>query len=144
MFQPQPFSKDFIYLFLERGNRREKERERNTDVRNIDRLFFIHAPGGERTRHPGMCPNWGSNQQPFALQNNAQPTEPHQSGLASTLAPLEPHPLQKPGSQSLSPRSGDTPDRSNPDAYPKFAMSQARFVQAVLFGISKAHSLREP
>ena len=26
------FLKDFIYLFLERGERREKERERNTDV----------------------------------------------------------------------------------------------------------------
>ena len=26
------FFKDFIYLFLERGKRREKERERNIDV----------------------------------------------------------------------------------------------------------------
>ena len=30
---------------------------------------------------PGMCPAGESNQPPFALQDYAQPTEPHQSGL---------------------------------------------------------------
>ena len=32
------FSKDFIYLFLERGEGREKERERNIDVREKHQL----------------------------------------------------------------------------------------------------------
>ena len=52
------FIKDFIYLFLERGEGREKERERNSSVRNIDRLPHVHAPteglslGGMKPNHP--------------------------------------------------------------------------------------------
>ena len=41
------FFKDFIYLFLERGEGREKERERNINV-------WL----------PFACPNWGAGQQP--------------------------------------------------------------------------------
>ena len=55
---------DFIYLFLERGGRREKERERNIDVRerNINRLPLIRTSSGEKTRNPGMCLDQESNQ----------------------------------------------------------------------------------
>ena len=50
------FLKDFIYLFLERGEGRERERERNMDL-----LFLVHAPTGDRTCNPGLCPDWESN-----------------------------------------------------------------------------------
>ena len=40
-----PFlKKDFIYLFLERGEGREREREKNIDVRNIGQLPLLRAP----------------------------------------------------------------------------------------------------
>ena len=75
------FFKDFIYLFLERGEEREKEWERNFGRLPLERTL-----------------NWGPNPQPsyvsqpeikqpgcnlelLALQDNAQPTEPHWSGL---------------------------------------------------------------
>ena len=44
--------------------------------RNIAR-----AVSKDQTRNPGLCPDQESNQQPFALWDDAQPTEPHQSGL---------------------------------------------------------------
>lgn len=49
--------------------------------RNTDWLSITHTPAGDQTHSPGPCPVWESNQQPFTLQNNEQPTEPHQSGL---------------------------------------------------------------
>ena len=46
-----------FYLFLERGERRERERERN-----INQLPLRCALTWDRTRDPGMCPdqelNW--------------------------------------------------------------------------------------
>ena len=50
------FFKDFIYLFLERGDEREKERERNIDVRNIDQLLLSDASRMHR--------DWELNPQP--------------------------------------------------------------------------------
>ena len=38
-------------------------------------------PTRDLTQNPGVCPDWESNQQPFALLYDAQPTKPHQSGL---------------------------------------------------------------
>ena len=38
-------------------------------------------PTGDLAHNPGMCPDWGSNQRPFALEAGAQSTEPHQPGL---------------------------------------------------------------
>ena len=60
------FKKDSIYLFLERGEGREKERERNMDAWELplDRL----PPTGDLARNPGMCSAWKSNQWPFTLQ----------------------------------------------------------------------------
>ena len=76
------FLKDFIYLFSERREGREKERERNTD--QIGCLLFA-LPIWGRTRNLGLCPNQESNQQPFALQDDAQLTEPHWSGLIERI-----------------------------------------------------------
>ena len=65
----------FIYLFLERGKGREKEGEKHRLVASHRQLTW------DRMYNPGMFPNWESNQWPFTLQDNAQPTEPHRPGL---------------------------------------------------------------
>ena len=70
------FLKYFIYLFLERGEGREKERERN-----IDHLIAsCIPPTGDLACNPGMCPDWDLNLWPFGLWDNTQPTELYQSG----------------------------------------------------------------
>ena len=37
-------------------------------------------PTGHLACHPGMCPDWELNQQPFGSQAGAPSTEPHQPG----------------------------------------------------------------
>ena len=69
----QPFFKDCIYLFLERGKGREEERERNISV-----WLPLTPPTGDLANNPGMCPDWELNQQPFGSQASTQSTEPHQ------------------------------------------------------------------
>ena len=71
----------FIYLFLEGGEGREKERERNINVW----LPLAHPLLGDLFCNPGMCPDWESNQRPFGLQVSAQSTEPHWPGLKKTV-----------------------------------------------------------
>ena len=75
------FFKDFYLFILERGEGREKKRERNIDVRNIHQLNLVHAPTGEQTCNLGMCPDWESNQRPFTFWDDPKLTEPHGSGL---------------------------------------------------------------
>ena len=43
-----------IYLFLERGEGREKER-------NINVWLPLASPTGDLACNPGMCPDWESN-----------------------------------------------------------------------------------
>ena len=70
------FLKDFIYLFLERREWREKERKRKHQC-----VVASHAsPTGDLARNPGMCRGWESNWQPLGLQACAQSTELHQPG----------------------------------------------------------------
>ena len=59
------FFKIYLFIFRERGREGEREREKDTWI--------------PHTHNPGMCPDQESNQQPFALQDDAQPTEPHRS-----------------------------------------------------------------
>ena len=68
------FFKKIIYLFLERGEGREKDMERNIKVRNIDWLLLIYSPPGDWTSNPGMCPDRESNQRLLGLQDDAQPS----------------------------------------------------------------------
>ena len=69
---------DFIYLFLERGEGREKETEKHQCV------VASHTPPlplGTWPANPGMCPDWESNWQPLGSQaSSTQSTEPHQPG----------------------------------------------------------------
>ena len=67
------FLEDFIYLFLERG----EERERNMDVKES-----CYAPAGGLAGNPRMCPDSLLNQQPFGSQVHTQSPEPHQPGLS--------------------------------------------------------------
>ena len=55
----------FNYLFLERGEGREKEWERNINVW----LPPMCPPTGDPAHNTGMCPDWESNQQPFGWRS---------------------------------------------------------------------------
>ena len=68
--------KDFIYLFLERGEGREKDGEKNQCV-----VASRTPPSGDLVCSPGMCPDWESNWQPLDSQAHAQSTELYQPGL---------------------------------------------------------------
>ena len=70
------FFKGFIYLFLERGEGKEKEREEHQCV-----VAFHAPPAGDLACNPDMGPDWESNQRPLASQAGTQSTEPHQPGL---------------------------------------------------------------
>ena len=75
--------KDRMYLFLE--NERKRGREPSMWERNIDRLPLACALTEDWSCNLGMCPDQELNQQPFALQDIAQPTELHQSRLQDYL-----------------------------------------------------------
>ena len=51
------FFKDFIYLFLDRGEGREEEGEKHQCV-----VASHMPPTGDLACNPGMCPDWESNQ----------------------------------------------------------------------------------
>ena len=60
--------KKFIYFIFREREGREKERERNTDVREKHWLPLQCGPGhrggrgcGEELGNPGMCPDWEPN-----------------------------------------------------------------------------------
>ena len=69
------FKKYFIYLFLERGEGKERERETSSVVTSH------MLPARDLTHDPGMCPDWESNQRLFGLQASTQSIESHQLGL---------------------------------------------------------------
>ena len=84
-----PFSikkKDSMYLFLERGEGREKEREGNIYVwekhQSVASWLYPH---GELNSQPRRVRRreftWGL----FALWDHAQPSEPRQSGHSSSI-----------------------------------------------------------
>ena len=70
------FLKDFIYLFLERGEGREKEGGETSMYGCL-----LSTPTGDMAHNPGMCPDWKLNRSHFGLQASTQSTEPHQPGL---------------------------------------------------------------
>ena len=75
-----------LYLVLERGEGKEKDREGNIDVpETLQSVSSRRAPAGDLACNPGMCPHWVLNRWPFGLQAGTQCTEPHQSGLDAFL-----------------------------------------------------------
>ena len=81
------FFKKRFYLFLGIGERREEKKKRNIDVRNTDWLPLLCAPTRDGAHNPGMCPDRESSRRPFTLQDDAQPTEPYQSGQEPVFFP---------------------------------------------------------
>lgn len=53
------------------------ERDRCEKETLVSWLPSIRAPAVDQTRHPGMCPHWELNRQPFGAQDNTQLTEPN-------------------------------------------------------------------
>ena len=75
--------KQSVCFGLERGEGREKEKERNINVwEDTQSVASRTPPPGDLAHNPGMCPNWESNQWPFGSQAGAESTEP---GLYSTF-----------------------------------------------------------
>ena len=68
--------KDFIYLFIERGEGREREGKKQQCV-----VASHTPPTGDLAHNPGMCPDWESNRRPFGFQAGTQSIEPHHPGL---------------------------------------------------------------
>ena len=71
------FKKSFTYLFLERGE--GKERGRETSMCGC--LSRVPYRGHDLAHNPGVCPDWELNWRPFGLQAGAQSAESHQPGL---------------------------------------------------------------
>ena len=69
----------FIYLFLERGEGKEKESGRETSVCGC----LLCTPNWDLAHNPGVCPDWEWNWPPFGLQAGSQSTKPHQPGQNS-------------------------------------------------------------
>ena len=73
-----PYSRTYLPI-LETGDEREREKERNTGVKeNVDRLPLVHTPVRDWTLSLGICPDQESNLRSFGLQGMLQPTEPRQ------------------------------------------------------------------
>ena len=60
--------KDFIYSFLERGEGKAKERERN-----INAWLPSVPPTGDLAHNPSMCHDWELNWRPFGSQPMLKP-----------------------------------------------------------------------
>ena len=69
-------SLDFIYLFLEIGEGKEKGRETV-----MCGSLLGTPPTGDLACNPSMCPDWESNWQLFGFQAHTQSTELYQPGL---------------------------------------------------------------
>ena len=73
--------KIYLFIFQERGKEGERKGEKHRCERETCIRCLWHTPSQDQTGSPGMCPDQkSSNWQPFAVQDDAQPTEPHQSG----------------------------------------------------------------
>ena len=79
-------------LFLERAERKEKERERNTNVW----LPLMYPPLGTWPNNPGSYRDWELNQRPFGLQACTQSSELQQSGPECRVL-LESHACERNG-----------------------------------------------
>ena len=70
----------FFIAFRERGRKRERGRERNINVRDINWLPPLHIWTGDWSHNLDMCPDQELNLQPFSYRMTLQPTEQHWPG----------------------------------------------------------------
>ena len=73
-----------VYLLLETGEGRVKERERNSNVLEIHPLVASCMPPRDLACNLGMCPGQESNQQLFSLQALLNPLS-HTSQSRNTV-----------------------------------------------------------
>ena len=71
----------YLFYFLERGDGREKERQRNINVW----LPLTWPPTGDLACNPGMCPDWESNWWPFGSQLELNPLSYTSQGPLTTF-----------------------------------------------------------
>ena len=69
-----------LFIYFQREGKGGRGREPSMGKRNTSISCFLHL-----ARNPGMCPDLESYWQPFAWQDDAQPTEPHQSAYLMDL-----------------------------------------------------------
>ena len=74
------FLRFYLFIFRERAREGEREGETHWCSRETSVCASHMPPTKDLARNPGTGPDWELNQQCFDLRNNAQPTEPHQSG----------------------------------------------------------------
>ena len=77
-----------MYLFLERRDGRDKDRETDIHVREKQLIASLMLPTGDLARNPGKCPDQELNQWPFCLQAGTHSTEPHQPRLSFLICYL--------------------------------------------------------
>ena len=71
----------FLFLLIPEREGRDKERERNTSAKEKHQsAASCTCLPRYNTCNPGMCPDGERNPQPFSMQDDAQPSEPHRSG----------------------------------------------------------------
>ena len=70
------FLRFYFFIYFSRGGR-EAERKGEKHQCAVASLMPLT---GDLAHNPGMCPDWESNQRPFALQACTQSTEPRQPG----------------------------------------------------------------
>ena len=68
-----------VFIYFQRKGMGEREEDKHWSVASH------MPPTRDLACNQGMCPDWESNRQPFSLQPVTQPTEPHQSGLKSSV-----------------------------------------------------------
>ena len=68
----------YLFIFRERGREGEREGEKHQCV-----VASCAPPTGEQACTTDDCPDWESNQWPFASQSGSQSTEPYQPGQNS-------------------------------------------------------------
>ena len=61
-----------FYLFIFRERKGGREGEKHQCV-----VASQGSPTGDLAHNLGMCPDWGSDWQPFDLQSSTQSIEPH-------------------------------------------------------------------
>ena len=66
----------YVFVFREGEREEERGREKHQCV-----AASCVPPTWGWVCNPHMCPDWESNQRPFALQSSTQSTEQHQPGL---------------------------------------------------------------
>ena len=77
-----PFFWKILFIYFQREGKARRKRRKETLMWQKYQLFpLVSTLTGDWTHNPGMYSDQELNQRPFALWDDTQPTEPHQSGV---------------------------------------------------------------